>query len=433
MRERAREGKSRAALGAVLLAVLLCAVNLRAQNPENQSGQVAGAPAQGTTVEPRSTNLGEGVRNHVDPPSSLNALAILGSTGGWDESDMPVREPLPPGFDAKHPEHMTIAQRLEFGLPVEPKYDLNKIGSRGIGEGMNFYSLEKERVLGMQLSHEVEAQSALINDAVITEYINRIGQNIVRNSDAKVPFVIKVVDNEEINAFALPGGFFYVNTGLILAADNEAELAGVMAHEIAHVAARHITKNATKAQIWNLASIPLIFMGGPAGYAIRQVAGLAVPMTFLKFSRDMEREADLLGLEYQYKSGYDPGAFVQFFERMRAEEKKKHGSFARAFMTHPMNDERVKSAQKEIQQDLPPKSEYVLTTSEFDEVKARLMKLEDEHHIDLGRGSRPTLRRRTHDKGDSGGGEKKDDPPVLRKRTERDQGQQPTGTDQNPK
>src|SRR5207302_9186104 len=170
----------------------------------------------------------------------------------------------------------------------------------------------------------------------------------------------------------------YVNTGLILAADNEAELAGVMAHEIAHVAARHATRNATKGQIWNIASIPLIFVGGPAGYAIRQAVSLAVPMTFLKFSRDMEREADLLGLEYQYRSGYDPGAFVQFFERMKAEEKHKHNSFAKASMTHPMNAERVKHAQQEIEQVLPARAEYVLTTSEFEQVKARLMAMENE-------------------------------------------------------
>src|SRR5690242_979386 len=196
------------------------------------------------------------------------------------------------------------------------KKDPDAIGDRKVTCKVNWYSLEKEISLGKQLAQEVERQSRVINDPVVAEYVNRIGQNLVRNSDAKVPFTIKVIDNDEINAFALPGGFFYVNTGMILAADNEAELAGVMAHEIAHVAARHATKNATKSEIFNLASIPLIFLGGPAGYAVRQVMGLAVPLGFLKFSRDAEREADLLGLEYQYATGYDPEEFVRFFEKL---------------------------------------------------------------------------------------------------------------------
>jgi predicted Zn-dependent protease len=343
------------------------------------------------------------------------------------EQELPFREPLPPGVDLNHPEHMTVAQRLQYGMAVEPKYDLNRIGSRGIGDGVNFYSIEKERVLGQQLANEVERGSSLVTDPVITEYVNRLGQQIVRNSDSRVPFTIKVLDNEEINAFALPGGYFYVNTGLILAADNEAELAGVMAHEIAHVAARHVTRNVTKAQIWNMASIPLIFLGGPAGYAIRQVAGIAVPMSFLKFSRDAEREADLLGLEYQYKAGYDPGAFVQFFEKLHETEKKKHSAFAKAFSTHPMNSDRIKDAQREINDDLPPRQDYIVTTSEFDEVKARLLALEDNHQIDLGRGMKPVLRKRTRpgsstDKNGDAAGDKNnkndknkdpDDMPVL--------------------
>ena len=201
--------------------------------------------------------------------------------------------------------------------------------------------------------YEVEQQARLVTDPVITEYINRIGQNLVRNSDARVPFTIKVLDNDEVNAFALPGGFFYVDSGLILAADNEAELAGVMAHEIAHVAARHATKNMTRAQIWNMASVPLIFIGGPVAYAISEVAGLAVPLGFLKFSRDAEREADLLGLEYDYAAGYDPEAFVEFFEKLKVDEKKKQSFVAKAFATHPMNADRIKAAQDEIRKYLP--------------------------------------------------------------------------------
>ena len=184
---------------------------------------------------------------------------------------------------------------------------------------------------------------------MITEYVNRLGQNLVRNSDAKVPFIIKVVDSDEINAFALPGGFMFVNTGLILKAGNEAELAGVLAHEIAHVAARHGTKQATRGELLNYASMSLIFFGGWAGYAVRQVAGLAIPMGFLEFSRAMESQADHLGLEYMYKTGYDPAALVDFFEKIESQEKKKPGTIARAFSTHPLTSSRIRAAQNEIQ------------------------------------------------------------------------------------
>ena len=294
------------------------------------------------------------------------------------------------------------------------KYDVRLIGERDIGRGMNFYSLEREQALGRELASEIESQSRMVTDPLVTEYINRIGQTLVRNSDARVPFVIKVVDNDEVNAFALPGGFFYVNTGLILAADNEAELAGVMAHEIAHVAARHATKNATRAQIWNMASIPLIFLGGPAGYAVREIAGLAVPMSFLKFSRDAEREADLLGVEYEYASGYDPAAFVQFFEKLHAREKEKHSFIAKAFTTHPMTGDRIKRAQEEIGTMLPAKDEYVVDTSEFQEVKAHLSALMLKHQIDAGQSPRPTLRKRGPD--DRADTSPQDDRPTLKKR-----------------
>ena len=279
---------------------------------------------------------------------------------------------------------------------LAPKYNVNMIGQRNIGSGLDFYSYEREIALGRQLAQEVEGSAKLVTDPVITEYVNRIGQNLVRNSDAKVPFTIKVLDTEEVNAFALPGGFFYVNSGLILAADNEAELAGVMAHEIAHVCARHATKNMTRAQIWNMASVPLIFIGGPVAYAISEVAGLAVPLGFLKFSRDAEREADLLGLEYDYAAGYDPQAFVQFFEKLNV-EKKKPNLVAKAFATHPMNVERIEAAQEEIRKYLPDRPEYVVDTSEFESVKARLSSYETGRRLHHGNDDpgRPVLLKRT--------------------------------------
>jgi len=292
-----------------------------------------------------------------------------------------------------------VAVLATFGLlagglsAADKKNDPEAIGDRDVGKGVNFYSLEKEIALGKQLAQEVERQAKIIDDPVIAEYVNRVGQNIVRNSDAKVPFTIKVLDSEEVNAFALPGGFFFVNTGLILKADSESELSGVMAHEIAHVAARHGTKQATRGELINIASIPLIFMGGWTGYAIRQGAGLAIPLGFLNFSRGFEREADYLGLQYLYKTGYDPTSFVDFFEKIQSMEKKKPGTVSKVFSTHPMTDDRIKAAQEEIQKILVAKPEYVVNTSEFNDVKGRLAMLHNRRKVDTEDPNRPRLRR----------------------------------------
>ncbi|HEX5229243.1 MAG TPA: M48 family metallopeptidase [Bryobacteraceae bacterium] len=308
----------------------------------------------------------------------------------------------------------------------DPEKDPDQIGNRKVGKGVNFYSLEKEIALGKQLASEVERQAKIINDPVISEYVNRVGQNLVRNSDAKVPFTIKVIDSEEVNAFALPGGFFFVNSGLILKADNEAELAGVMAHEIGHVAARHGTKQATRGELAQLGMIPLIFMGGWTGYGIYQAASVLVPVTFLKFSRAMESEADLLGLEYMYKTGYDPTAFVDFFEKIETLEKRKPGTMSKVFSTHPMTDDRIRAAQKNIQEYLKAKPEYVVTTSEFNDVKSRLMAMHNKRKIENpADANRPTLRRAPGSGGpvtDDGSGNGKstgsddDDRPTLKRR-----------------
>jgi predicted Zn-dependent protease len=308
----------------------------------------------------------------------------------------------------------------------DPKKDPDEIGNRDVGKGINFYSLEKEIALGKQLAQEVERQAKIVDDPVIAEYVNRVGQNLVRNSDAKVPFTIKVVDSEEVNAFALPGGFFFVNSGLILKAESEAELAGVMAHEIAHVAARHGTRQATRGTLINYGSIPLIFMGGWTGYAIRQGLGLAIPLGFLSFSRGFESEADMLGLEYMYKAGYDPTAFVDFFEKIESLEKKKPGTISKVFSTHPMTDDRIKSAQKNIQEILKAKPEYVVSTSEFSDVKGRLMAMHNRRKVDVEKdANRPRLRRApgsgTGTIDDENGNEKKskadeDERPTLKRR-----------------
>ncbi len=301
----------------------------------------------------------------------------------------------------------------------DKKNDPDEIGNRDVGKGVNFYSIEREIALGKEMAADVEREAKILDDPVISEYVNRLGQNLVRNSDAKVPFTIKVVDSEEVNAFALPGGFFFVNTGLILKADNEAELAGVMAHEIAHVAARHGTRQATRGQLVNYGTIPLIFMGGWAGYAIRQAASLAVPLGFLKFSRGMESEADMLGLQYMYKTGYDPTAFVDFFEQIQTLEKKTPGTVARVFSTHPMTNDRVRAAQKEIQQDLKPQPQYVLDTSEFEQIKTRLAMLENRRKMDNADIYKPRLRRapgaKVPDSSDGSDGSG-DDRPTLKRR-----------------
>ena len=308
--------------------------------------------------------------------------------------------------------------------PRNSKDDVEAIGNRKVGKGVNFYSLEKEIALGKQLAQEVERSSKLIDDPVVTEYVNRVGQNLVRNSDARVPFTIKVIDSDEVNAFALPGGFFYVNSGLILRAQEESELAGVMAHEISHVTARHGTKNATKGEIAQLATIPLLLLGpaGVAGYGLYEALNIALPLTFLKFSRDAEAEADFLGIQYMYKAGYDPNSYVTFFERIQADEKRSPGTIPKIFSTHPPTPERIANAQKEIARILPEKDEYIVTTSEFDQVKARLRTVIYARKVQNGP-NKPTLRTKSEqtNKNKQGQGQadpssSDDDRPTLKRR-----------------
>ncbi len=341
--------------------------------PTPSNAAAASAPA--SQAQPNASTGNEATHPAQADVSQggIPTAAQVAAAGERDAATAPDAKPAPtPNSAAEAPTPARAAQ--PSSLPS--KYNIDLIGQRDVGTGLDFYSLDREMALGRQLALEVESSTRLVTDPVIGEYVNRIGQNLVRHSDARVPFTIKILDNQEVNAFALPGGFFYVDSGLILAADNEAELAGVMAHEIAHVAARHATKNMTRAQIWNMASIPLIFIGGPVAYAISEVAGLAVPLGFLKFSRDAEREADLLGLEYDYAAGYDPQAFVQFFEKLNI-EKKKQNMIAKAFATHPMNVERIETAQDEIRKYLPDRPEYIVDTSEFENIKARLASLEN--------------------------------------------------------
>jgi predicted Zn-dependent protease len=362
---------------AALAAFSLLSLNAVAQDTQDKK-DTGDAAKQSAPATPAAANA-----QSTDKPAAADQ----------DAKDASTDTPKPLTAAEKKAEAKRKAAEAKANTPEAQKKNPDAIGNRDIGKGVNFYSLDKEIALGKQLAQEVEREAKVIDDPIIAEYVNRVGQNLVRNSDAKVPFTIKVLDTEEVNAFALPGGFFFVNSGLILKADTEAELAGVMAHEIAHVAARHGTKQATRGDIAQIATIPLIFMGGWAGYAIRQGAGLAIPMGFLTFSRAFEREADYLGLQYMYKAGYDPTSFVDFFEKIQTLEKKKPGSVSKVFSTHPMTDDRIKASQEEIQTILAPKPEYVVTTSEFNDVKGRLSMLHNRRKVNNDDPSRPKLRR----------------------------------------
>lgn len=272
--------------------------------------------------------------------------------------------------------------------------DPNAIGSRGVGQGVNFYSLEKEIPLGRRMAQQVEREGEIVNDPVIAEYVNRVGQNLIRNSDAKVPFTIKVLDSEEVNAFALPGGFLFVNAGLILSADSEAELAAVMAHEIAHVAARHWARQATRVALLKYASLALIFWRGWSGLPVQAAAAASVPLAFLRFSRVFELESDQLGLQYLYKTGYDPAAFVDFFQTMEMLERTKPGPLASVLSTHPMTGDRIRRAQRQIRDYLSAKPLYVLNTSEFTAIRDRLTSIEERRILDRNREIGRALARR---------------------------------------
>jgi len=291
--------------------------------------------------------------------------------------------------------------------PLSTNENPDMIGKRNINGGIIIPKLagstEKEVRQGREAAAEVDRQAKFIEDPMITEYVNRVGQNIVLHSDAKVPFTIKVIDSDEVNAFALPGGFFYVNKGLLLAADNEAELAGVMAHEIAHVAARHAVENQAKASLLEYAALGAsIFLGGIPGMIYQNTAGIGLLGIFLKFSRSAEEEADKLGVQYMYAAGYDPGAMATMFEKLEAKNKKKPGFISRAFATHPAPPDR-RAAALALAARFPEHEEYVISSSEFQRVKARLLRLSNARASssgviqagdDSGAPGRPTLKRR---------------------------------------
>ena len=336
-----------------------------------------------------------------------------------DSTQAPAASSTTP--DAGIPPESVTDTSTPSGVKTGSKDDVDAIGTRGVGgRGLgDWYSTETEMKMGKQYAMMVEQTARMVQDPVINEYVNRIGQNLVRNSDAKVPFTIKVIDSDEINAFALPGGFFYVNSGLILAADEEAELAGVMAHEIAHVAARHQMQEMTRLQYARMATIPLIFVGSWGVYEAASLAiNLALPVTFMKFSRDFETQADYLGVQYMYKTGYDPQAFISFFEKIEAKDLKKPGTIAKVFASHPPTPDRIARTQAEIKRILPNQPQYIVNTSEFDSVKARLASIQNRKKVVPATDpNKPTLRRTTADNNPNATTQQPDDDrPTLSRR-----------------
>jgi predicted Zn-dependent protease len=290
---------------------------------------------------------------------------------------------------------VTLCLPAQDSKPQDPKKDPDQIGTRDVSKGINFYSLEKEMAMGRSMSQEVERHATLVTDKLITEYVNRIGQNLARNSDSKIPLTVKVIEDKAPNAVTLPGGYIYVNTGLLRMADTEAEFAAALAHEIGHVAARHATRQATQSQVSQVATIPLIFLGGWGGICARSAAALIVPPAYMATLRGNEAEADLLGLQYLYKSGYDPLGMVDIFEKILAFDVRRHKILTAWTSTHPESDDRLSNVQKNIETLLKAKPEYIVNTSEFDNVKAHLAALDwIPKPVPTLDTDRPTLRRK---------------------------------------
>ncbi len=279
--------------------------------------------------------------------------------------------------------------------------DPAQIGHRNVAAGVNFYSRQKEMELGKDLATDVSLESQMIEDPIVSEYINRIGQNLVNNSDADFPVTIRVVRSRDVNAFALPGGYIFVNSALIRAAETEAELAGALAHEIGHVAARHYTREESLRDLISMAGIPLLFVGGAPAFAVEQGLQIAGPLAALKFSRSAEKQADLLGVQYMYRAGYDPVAIVDFLERISVLRKSDPSVFSKMFSMHPAASSRIRTLEDEIQHDLRPRDEYVIQTSEFRSIQKRLSEIEDGKYVPWrfprspmeGSRARPVLKR----------------------------------------
>jgi predicted Zn-dependent protease len=403
--------------------LLAAAMGANAQQPAPSSTTPAATPSTATPSDSTTTPPAATAPATPQPSTSATTDSKTNSKSDTDSTKPPAARTTE---TAKTDVLPSPGEALDPHIKKGSEDDVDAIGTRNIGGRSvlgNWYTPNWEISNGKQYSMEIEKSAHLVTDPVVNEYVNRVGQNIVKNSDCKVPFTIKVIDSDEINAMALPGGFFYVNSGLIMAADEEAELAGVMAHETAHVCAHHAAREQTKMNYAQIASVPLIIFtqGSWTGYGIYEVSQLAIPMGFLEFSREYEAEADWLGVQYMYRAGYDPQAFIQIFEKLDALEKHKPGTLAKVFSDHPQTPDRIAHSEEEIATILPARPDYVVTTSEFDDIKARLARIENRRKInDKGNGNTPTLRRTGDTNNDpnstSGTSTTGDDRPTLGRR-----------------
>jgi hypothetical protein len=364
-----------------------------AAQPTPQTGTPAASTQPGAASTQPSANSSD--RPAFGVPNEPSAKSDTGAA----KPDTASKPPAAKSAEAAKTDVLpSPGEALDPNIKKGSEDDVDAIGTRNIGaRGItNWLSTNWEISTGKQYSMEIEKSAHLITDPVVVEYVNRVGQNIVKNSDCKVPFTIKIIDSDEINAMALPGGFFYVNSGLILAADEEAELAGVMAHETAHVCAHHAARGQTKGYYAEIASIPIMILaqGSYAGLGVYEASQLVIPMGLLEFSREYEAEADWLGVQYMYRAGYDPQAFIQIFEKLDALEKHKPGTLAKVFADHPQTPDRIAHSEEEIATILPARPDYMVTTSEFDDIKGRLARIENRRKLnDKGNGNAPTLRR----------------------------------------
>jgi hypothetical protein len=364
-----------------------------AAQPTPQTGTPAASTQPGAASTQPSANSSD--RPAFGVPNEPSAKSDTGAA----KPDTASKPPAAKSAEAAKTDVLpSPGEALDPNIKKGSEDDVDAIGTRNIGaRGItNWLSTNWEISTGKQYSMEIEKSAHLITDPVVVEYVNRVGQNIVKTSDCKVPFTITIIDSDEINAMALPGGFFYVNSGLILAADEEAELAGVMAHETAHVCAHHAARGQTKGYYAEIASIPIMILaqGSYAGLGVYEASQLVIPMGLLEFSREYEAEADWLGVQYMYRAGYDPQAFIQIFEKLDALEKHKPGTLAKVFADHPQTPDRIAHSEEEIATILPARPDYMVTTSEFDDIKGRLARIENRRKLnDKGNPNAPTLRR----------------------------------------
>lgn len=238
-------------------------------------------------------------------------------------------------------------------------------------------SEKREIELGTQAAAEIEKQQPVLPDKPTRRYVNRLGQALVHKSGrSNIAYQFRVINSPQINAFALPGGFIYVNRGLIEAADNESELVGVLGHEIAHVVARHSAEQIKRAQVagLGLGVLDLILGRGTRGQVASAAAQMVTAGTFFKFSRDMEREADRLGAKNVYDTGWEPNGMISFFEKLASLQKRQPNAVATFFSTHPNPSERADNI-ADLIESFPPRRDLRTDSRDFQNIKARLKRL----------------------------------------------------------